>query len=191
MFDTMTLTKIVGAICGAWLILLLGKWAADGLYQVDAHGEQSYVIAVAEDDAAPAENVAEVPFAQLYAAADAGAGERLWRQCQACHALEDGKNGTGPHLFGIVGRDIGAADGYGYSEVLASMDEAWTPENLSGFIAAPRDWAPGTKMSYSGLADGEDRANLIAYLNTYDGNADPASSAAVPAYEAGSAKYAS
>ena len=77
MFDTMTLTKIVAAICGAWLVLLLGKWGAEGLYHVDDHGKQAYAIEV-EEATAEVEEVAAVPFEEVYAAADAGAGERLW-----------------------------------------------------------------------------------------------------------------
>ena len=166
MFDTMTLTKIVGSLCGAFLILLFGKWAADGLYHVGGHGEQAYVIEVeSADDGAEPE--VEIPFEEVFASADAGAGEKLWRGCQACHKL-DGSNGTGPYLNGVVGRDKGTSDGYAYSEVLASMEGDWTPENLSGFLANPKEYAPGTKMSYSGMKDVEDRANLIAYLATVE-----------------------
>jgi cytochrome c len=166
MFDTMTLTKLVGSLCGAFLILLFGKWAADTLYHVGGHGEQAYVIEV-EDADDGGEPEVEIPFEEVFASADAGAGEKLWRQCQACHKL-DGSNGTGPYLNGIVGKDKGSSDGYGYSEVLASMEGDWTPENLSGFIANPKEYAPGTKMSYSGMKDVEDRANLIAYLATVE-----------------------
>ena len=167
MLDTMTLTKAAGALFAAWLVLLLGKWAAEGLYHVDDHGEQAYAIEI--EEAGPAEDVVEVPFAELYAAADAGKGERLWRQCQACHKLEDGANGTGPYLFGVVDRAIGSASGFGYSDALAGHGDAWTPENLSGFIANPKGWAPGTKMSYAGMKDAEDRANLIAYIAQFGG----------------------
>ena len=168
MFDTMTMTKAFGAFCGAFLILLLSKWAAEGLYHVDGHGEQAYSIEVEESDA-PAEDVAEVPFEDVYAAADAGAGERLWRQCQACHKLEDGANGTGPHLFGVVGRDKGAVDGFAYSGAMAEAEGDWTPENLQAFLQKPSDYLPGTKMLYNGMRDVEDRANLIAYLATIGG----------------------
>ena len=111
-----------------------------------------------------------MPFAEVFAAADAGAGERRWRQCQACHKLEDGANGTGPHLYAVVGRDIGAGGGFGYSEVLATLEGDWTPEALSGFLEDPRGYANGTKMSYAGMDDVEDRANLIAYLQTFGGS---------------------
>jgi cytochrome c len=172
MFDTMTITKAFASVCGALLVLLLGGWAAEGLYNVDRHGDDhtpGYAILIEEDDgeaeAAEEEEVVEVAFADVYAEADASAGERLWRQCSACHAL-NGNDGVGPHLNGVVDRPIGVVDGFNYSDTLAGMDQAWTPENISGFIENPRAWAPGTAMAYNGMSDIEDRANLIAYLAT-------------------------
>jgi cytochrome c len=164
--DTMTFTKVAGSLCGALLIFLLGKWAAEELYHVGGHGEQAYVIDTGDDDA-PAEEVVEVSFEEIYATADAGAGERLFRQCSACHKLEQGANGTGPYLYGVVDREKAAADGFGYSDTLAGMGGSWTPANLNGFIANPREYAPGTSMAYRGMSDPEDRANLIAYLATF------------------------
>lgn len=173
MFDTMTLTKIGGAFFGALLAFLLANWASSGLFAMhggDGHGgehQPGYSIATDEDDDAAVElEVAEVSFDEVYASADAGAGAALWRQCQACHANEPGVNGVGPYLHGVVGRDKGAVDGFSYSDTLATMEGDWTPENLSGFLENPREYAPGTAMSYSGMRDIEDRANLIAYLAT-------------------------
>ena len=169
MFDTMTLTKAAGGFLGAFLILLLGKWAAEGIYAVGGHGsEQAYSIEVPESGEAEGGGADEVPFAELYAAADAGAGERLFKACQACHKV-DGSNGTGPHLDGVVGREIASVAGFGYSDALMGLDGAWEPEALSGFLANPKGYAPGTKMGYSGMKDGEDRANLIAWLDTLGG----------------------
>lgn len=170
MFDTMTITKAFGSLCGALLVLLLGGWAAEGLYNVDRHGEdhvRGYVIIDENADMeAEAADVVEVAFADVYAVADAGAGERLWRQCQACHALNPGQNGVGPYLHGIVDRPKHAAEGFSYSDALLSQDGAWTPENLSDFLENPRAYAPGTAMAYNGMSDVEDRANLIAFLAT-------------------------
>lgn len=171
MFDTMTITKAFGALCGALLVLLLGGWAAEGLYNVSTPSDQArgYVIideSAGEEGAEPAEEVVEVAFADVYATADAGAGERLWRQCQACHALNPGQNGVGPYLHGVVGRPKHSAEGFSYSEALLSQDGEWTPENLSAFIENPRAYAPGTAMAFNGISDVEDRANLIAYLAT-------------------------
>ncbi len=165
MLDTMTFTKAAGGLFGALLVFLLGSWAAEELYHVDASGEQAYVIDTGEEEADVAE-VEEVDFATVLASAEPDKGARLFRQCSACHKLEDGANGTGPYLYGIVGRPKAASEGFNYSETLANMGGEWTPENLSGFLESPRDYAPGTSMSYSGMRKVEDRANLIAYLAT-------------------------
>lgn len=170
MFDTMKITKGFGSLCAALLVLLLGGWAAEGLYNVDSHGDdhaRGYVIDLGEDDDAPVEEVVEVAFADVYAAADAASGERLWRQCSACHQLEPGANGVGPYLHGVVGRPKHSADGFGYSDGLLALEGDWSPENLSGFLENPREYAPGTAMAYNGMRDVEDRANLIAYLATF------------------------
>ncbi|SDZ19209.1 cytochrome c [Jannaschia faecimaris] len=170
--DTMTITKAGGAFCGALLVLLLGAWAGESLYHVGgvAHeGEehaQGYAIEVPDsgDGTETADAEPEVPFEEVFVNASAEEGEKLWRQCASCHKLESGANATGPYLAGIVGRDKGAAEGYAYSEILATMDGDWTPENLSGFLLNPKEYAPGTKMAYRGMDDVNDRANLIAYL---------------------------
>lgn len=172
MFDTMTLTKAGGAVFGSLLIFLLGGWASESLYHVGppGHGgeeeaQQAYLIEVA----APEESVAEedaADFTTLYAAADAAKGEGVFKKCSSCHKL-DGTDGTGPHLNGVVDRPKAAVAGFGYSEaILAVKDQAWTPENLNGFLENPKGYMPGTKMSFAGLPKAEDRANLIAWLAT-------------------------
>lgn len=173
--DTMTLTKTVGALCASLLVFLLIGWAGEALYH-GGHGkgeEQAYAIDTGEEEATDvadaAEAAPEVPFEEVFAAADPAAGEALWRQCQACHKL-DGTDGVGPHLNGVVGRAKASVAGYDYSEaLLAQADEVWSPENLNGFLANPKEYAPGTKMSYAGMREVEDRANLIAYLGTTGG----------------------
>lgn len=166
MFDTMTFTKVLGAVCGSLLAFMLIGWAGEALYHVSSHGEeQAYSIDVGGDEA---EEVAEEgpSFEELFASADAASGEKLFRQCSACHALEPGKNGTGPSLHGIVGRAKASMDGFKYSGTLASMDGSWEPANINGFITNPKGYAPGTTMSYAGMKKPADRANLIAYLAT-------------------------
>lgn len=175
MFDTMTMTKAVGAVCGALLVFLLAGWASDTLYTVgaaghgDAHGEgptQAYTIDTGAEEA-PAEGEAEtVDVAALMAVADAAAGEAVFKKCGSCHKL-DGSDGIGPHLNGVVGRNHGAAAGYTYSEAMAALSaELWTPEALFAFLENPKKALPGTKMAFNGLPKPEDRANLIAYLAT-------------------------
>lgn len=100
--------------------------------------------------------------------ADPAAGERVWRSCRACHAIEPGRHGVGPSLHGIVGAPIAAQDwGRPYSLALREMGAAgavWDVARLSAFLENPRAFAPGTMMAYAGLRDPADRLNLIAWL---------------------------
>ena len=185
MFDTMTFTKIMGGFCGALLVFLLGKWAAEEIYAMGDHGygehSPAYVIDTGSDDAAEEEEEEVITLASLYADADPDAGERVFNKCAACHKAEDGANGVGPHLYGVVGRDIGGVDGYGsYSGVLSEVADVWTPENLYAFLEDPSGWAPGTSMGYAGLKKPEDRADVIAYLDLTDGDMTEVAAAATP-----------
>lgn len=170
MFDTMTITKVLGAGCGSLLVFLLGSWAAETVYHSaeGGHGEeaQAYVIDTgASEEAAEGEAPAE-DFSVVLAAADAAAGEKVFAKCKACHKV-DGTDGTGPHLNGIVGKAKAAVPGFPYSETLVGMAaDTWTPENLNAFLQNPKGYAPGTKMSFAGLPKIEDRANVIAWLGT-------------------------
>lgn len=173
MFDTMTMVKALGGLCGAFLVFLLGGWTADivyGIYGHDDHHEQAYVIEIESEDG-PAEPVEEGPsFEELFLVADAGAGETSFaRACASCHKVERGENATGPYLYGVVGREVDTAEGFTYSGALEEVVQVWTPEELDHFITAPRDYAPGTSMTYTGMDNPETRANIIAYLATIGG----------------------
>ncbi|MGR3486250.1 MAG: c-type cytochrome [Paracoccaceae bacterium] len=172
MFDTMFYTKVLAGFCATFLVFLLGGWAAESLYNTHHYGDehhQAYSIEVPETGGEAEEVEAGPAFEEVYAMASAADGEALWRACSACHAQEPGVNGTGPYLHGVVGREIGAAQGYAaYSGALSAVADVWTPENLNGFLEDPRGWAPGTSMGYNGMRRVEDRANLIAYLDSLD-----------------------
>ena len=168
----MTLTKSAGALCGALLIFLLGGWAAETIYSSGGHGEdhaQGYVVDTGADDE-PQDTAEEAPdLATLFASADAAKGERVFNQCRACHMLEDGQNGVGPHLYGVVARDVGSVEGFNYSGALSEVADVWTAAELSAFLENPSNYAPGTSMGYAGLSKPEDRVNVIAYLDETDG----------------------
>lgn len=171
MFDTMTVTKVAAALCGALLVFLLGNLAANALFTIapSHHGEevhQAFVIdtgASAETQTASAEP--EVPFAEVLAAADPAAGEKVFAKCKACHKV-DGANATGPHLDGVVGRPVASVEGFGYSDGMKAHGGNWTPEELSHFLTNPKADVAGTKMSFAGLPKVTDRANVIAYLQS-------------------------
>ena len=175
MFNTMTVTKAAGALIGALLFLMLANWAASSLYQVGAahHGEgeehaQAYTIPV--EEAAGGEDAAEeeIDFAALLASADVAAGEKDFGKCKACHKL-DGTDGVGPHLNGVVGREVAAVAGFSYSPAMVEHKAeapTWTPEALQEFLANPQGVVSGTKMSFAGLKDPQDRADIIAYLQS-------------------------
>ncbi len=122
MFDTMTLTKAGGALCGSLLVFLLVGWAASSLYshgRGGGHGgegeAQAYLIDTGEAEATEVAEAEGPAFAELYAAADAAAGEKVFAKCKACHKV-DGTDGTGPHLNGVVDRPKASVAGFGYSE---------------------------------------------------------------------------
>lgn len=176
MFDTMTMTKTVGAVCGSLLALLLVAWAGSSLYTVGptdqggehAEGEvtQAYTIDTGASEAPAEEAGATVDVAALMATADAAAGEAVFKKCGSCHKL-DGSDGVGPHLNGVVGRNHASVPGYAYSEAMvAKSAEPWTPEALFAFLENPKKAIPGTKMAFAGLPKPEDRANVIAYLTS-------------------------
>lgn len=101
------------------------------------------------------------------ASADVSQGESVFRKCKACHvAAADGKNKVGPNLYNIVGASVATVDGFKYSAALTEYGGDWTPERLDAFLAKPKAEVKGTKMGFAGLRKDDDRANLIAYLNT-------------------------
>ncbi|TRW96771.1 cytochrome c family protein [Paracoccus sp. M683] len=176
MFDTMTITKAAGALIGALLFLMLANWAASAIYQVGsgesevAEGEeghaQAYTIPVPESTGGGAAAEEEqIDFAALMAQADVAAGEKDFGKCKACHKL-DGSDGVGPHLNGVVNRAVASVGGFAYSDGMVAHGGDWTPEALQEFLANPKGVVQGTKMSFAGLKDPQDRADLIAYLET-------------------------
>jgi cytochrome c len=103
---------------------------------------------------------------------DSGAG--VAKKCAACHNFEDGApNKIGPNLWGVVGRDIAALPDFSYSSALSEKEGDWSYEALSEFVASPKGWAPGTKMTFAGLKKPQDRADLILYLRSLSGSPEP------------------
>ncbi|WP_257539032.1 cytochrome c family protein [Sphingobium sp. CFD-1] len=119
----------------------------------------------------------------LLAQADVAAGEKVFAKCAACHTVnQGGANGIGPNLYGTVGEEIGHGKaGFAFSDALKSKGGTWTFEAMDHWLTSPREFAPGTKMTFAGLGNPADRANLIAWLNTQGSNLPLPAADAVPA----------
>ena len=154
---------------------LFGGVVALGLSSISGHifdserpEELGYVIEGAEEEGAD-----EGPsLAMLLANADPAKGEAVFAKCTACHTIEQGApNGIGPNLWGVMGKPIGQhVAGFAYSSALADHGGNWDFENMDAWLTSPRAFANGTKMSFAGLGNPEDRANIIAYLNNMGSN---------------------
>lgn len=163
--NTMEITKFVGAICGSLLIFLLIQMAAGAIYNTHSEAVAFAVEGVDTGGAGGAEAQEDVDVAGFMAAADLGKGETIFKKCAACHKL-DGSDGVGPHLNGVVGRPVASIAGFGYSDAMHAHGGAWTPDQLFEFLANPRKDVPGTKMSFAGLPKPQERADVIAYLQS-------------------------
>ena len=100
---------------------------------------------------------------------NAKAGESVFKRCKACHEINKERNKIGPSLVGIVDRKAGIAEKYKYSKSLLKMAEeglVWNVENLDKYLMKPRDFIKRGKMTFAGLKNPEDRANLIAFLKS-------------------------
>lgn len=105
-----------------------------------------------------------------YNAGDMENGRRAFARCRSCHTItEGGPNMTGPNLWGVFGRQAGAHPGYNYSNALKQADFAWDAERLDHWLANPRTFLPGNKMTFPGLPDQTDRRDVIAWLKVETG----------------------
>ena len=91
-------------------------------------------------------------------------GEKVFRQCKACHSLEAGKKGVGPSLNGLIGRTSGKVEGFAYSPAMQAANIVWNEENLAKYIADPKGFVAGNKMAFAGVKKEEDLKNVVAYL---------------------------
>ncbi|OYU03344.1 MAG: cytochrome c family protein [Sphingomonadaceae bacterium PASS1] len=169
-------------------IVALGLSIVSGMY---FHGEapEKEGFAVAAEAGGEAGAAAAVPIATLLATTDVAKGEAVFKKCAACHTVaQGGPNGIGPNLWAALGKPHGHVAGFSYSDALKSVPGNWDFEGMDKWLANPKKYAPGTKMTFAGLGNPEERANLIAYLNSQGSNLPlpppPAADAAAPAADA-------
>jgi cytochrome c len=153
----------------AWLIYGVNV-LGNTLVHVEQHASTMPMQEKAGGEAPAAEApAAPVDIVPLIAAADAAAGEKVFGKCKACHTVaKGGPNGVGPNLWNVVGGPHAHIEGFSYSAAMAGMhDKKWTYEELNTFLAEPKAYAPGTKMTFAGLKKPEERAAVIAFLRNH------------------------
>ncbi len=107
-----------------------------------------------------------------YNTADLDNGRRVFARCRSCHTLtEGGPNITGPNLFGVFGRHVGGRTDYNYSTAVRNADFVWDAGRLDHWLENPRTFLKGTKMTFAGIPDPEDRRDVIAFLKVETGYA--------------------
>ena len=162
-------------------IVALGLWyLSDKYFHAERPDQMGMVVEGVETDG-PVDTGPD--FGTLLANADAAAGQRSFAKCMACHTVDQGgANGIGPNLFGIMGKPIGShVAGFAYSSALSGKGGDWTWEAMDEWLKSPRGFANGTKMSFAGLGNAEERANVMEYLAANGGA--PAKPAPVVAEE--------
>jgi cytochrome c len=151
-------------------IVALGLSIVTGMYFHPEAPEKEGFAVVAEA-AGEAGGAAAVPIATLLATADIAKGEAVFKKCAACHTInQGGANGIGPNLWAAMGKPHGHVPGFAYSDALKSVPGNWDWEGMDKWLANPKKYAPGTKMTFAGLGNPEERANLILYLNAQGSN---------------------
>ena len=148
---------------------------------MNAQGSNLPLPAVPAEGEAPAA-AAATGVESLLATADVKKGEAVFKKCAACHTInQGGASGIGPNLYGAVGKPHAHVAGFAYSDALKKVPGNWDFKALDAWLESPRKYAPGTKMTFAGIGNPEERANLIAYLNTQGSNVPLPAGGAKPA----------
>jgi cytochrome c len=181
--DSFELNKVLGAILGTCLVLLVTSFTAGALFAPVMPEKPGYEIAAKEEahgggKEAPAAAPSE-PIEKLLQTASAEKGAAAAKKCAACHTFEKGgPNRVGPNLFGILNEKRGEGRGFNFSAAMKAKGGTWTYDDLNKFIANPKGFIPGTAMGFAGIPKDSERADVIAYLRTLSDNPAPLPTAA-------------
>jgi cytochrome c len=180
--DSFELNKIIGAILGTCLILLVTSFTAGALFAPVMPEKPGFAIAAKEEShggegkeaAAPSE-----PIEKLLQTASVEKGAAAAKKCAACHTFDKGgPNRVGPNLWGVVERDRASEAGFNYSAAMKAKGGKWTYDDLNKFIANPKGFINGTAMGFAGIPKDSERADVIDYLRTLADNPVPLPTAA-------------
>lgn len=156
------------AACATALAASIGA----GMYFHDSRPEKmGYAIEGVEEEGG-AGAAAAVDIATLLPTADAAKGAEVFKKCAACHTITPGgASGVGPNLHGVMGEGVASASrGFAFSDALKGVGGNWDFQKMDAWLTSPRKFAPGTKMTFAGLGNPQDRANILVYLNSQGSN---------------------
>ena len=159
---------INGWVLFAGIIALGASIVTGEMFKSERPEKMGYPI---EGVAAEAGAEAEKPIAFYLATADVAKGEAVFKKCAACHNADPGgANALGPALFGTMGKPLASHPGFAYSDALKGVGGNWDWDKMSAWLANPKKFAPGTKMTFAGLSNPQDRADLMLWLNGKGGS---------------------
>ena len=175
--DSFELNKVLGAILGTCLVLLITNFTANALFAPENPKKPGFEIAAKEEGehgkgaAAPAPSE---PIEKLLQTASVEKGTAAAKKCGACHDFtKGGPNKVGPNLWGVIGRERASESGFNYSAAMKAKGGKWNYDDLNQFIANPKGFVPGTAMGFAGIPKDSERADVIAYLRTLSDNPVP------------------
>src|SRR5918993_4778734 len=161
-------TTISGWVLFAGIVALGGSIVTGEIFHAERPHKMGYPIEGVAVEGEGGE--AEQPIAFYLASADAAKGEAVFKKCAACHNADPGgANALGPALYGVMGNPVAAHPGFAFTDALKGVGGAWDWDKMSAWLANPKKFAPGTKMTFAGLSNPQDRADLMLWLNSKGG----------------------
>ena len=169
------LNKVLCAILSALLVYMLASFIGDLVYHPETKNKKlSYKVELEVEKEPPLKTdkidnqkiISKKDIEKLLLTANMEDGEKfVTKNCSACHSFQlPVKNKIGPSLAKLIDRKVGSLEGYSYSKSFKTIGKVWSYENLYFFLKKPKSWAPGTKMSYRGIAKEVDLINTLKYL---------------------------